>query len=76
MSNPIQDKRAVIYSYNVKKAAELVTALNMGSETEMINYLIESADIQQITKITFQNDKTKKSFSITRTTPKYDPKNF
>lgn len=72
----LKDARAVIYTYNTKKADDLVAALRMRSYTEMVNYLIEAAEAQQLTKIAFTDEKTKKTFSITRSSVRYDPKDL
>jgi hypothetical protein len=71
----IKTKRVDIYPYNVVKSDELTKALGM-SHAEMVNYLIECADIQQLTKITFENKQTKKSFSTIKASGSYDPKNW
>jgi hypothetical protein len=72
----LKDARAVIYPYNIKKAGELLDALRMKSYTEMVNYLIEAAEAQQLTKISFTDQHSKKSFSIIRSSVKYDPKDL
>ena len=68
----LPSKRVDIYPFNVEKSNQLAEALGM-THAQMVNYLIESADIQQLTKITFTDKKTKRTYSIVRTSQGYKP---
>lgn len=68
----IKNQRTDIYPYNIEKANTLARSLNM-TVTEMVNYLIDSVEIQQLTKITVENKTTKKSFNIIRQSGTYKP---
>lgn len=72
--NNLQDVRPVIYPGNIDKANQIVETLNMKSISEMVNYLIECIDVQQLTKITITHKTTHKSIIITRTSGKYNPR--
>lgn len=72
----IQDKRFIIYPQNSKKAEELMRALNLPNISQLVNYLIESVDVEQITKITVTDAKTKKSFVKLKSSRDYNPKNW
>lgn len=71
-----QEQRPVIYPHNIDKVEALIRASNLQNATQLVNYLIECAEIEQLTKITFQNDRTKKSFSIIKQTNGYNPKSW
>jgi hypothetical protein len=68
----VKNQRTDIYPHNIEKATTLARSLNM-TVTEMVNYLVESADVQQLTKITFEDTRTKKSVSVIRTSRGYKP---
>ena len=72
MSDEQKEQRTSIYPYNVTKAEQLARSMNM-SVTEMVNYLIESVEVQQMTKITVTDKKTSKNISILRRSTTYDP---
>lgn len=74
MSEP-RSQRTDIYAHNTDKANKLADSMNM-SVTEMVNYLIESADVQQLTKITFEDRNTKKKFSTIRASNNYKPQTW
>jgi hypothetical protein len=71
----LSTKRVDIYPYNVEKSNQLANALGM-THAQMVNYLIEAADVQQLTSITFENKQTKKKFSTLRKSGSYDPKTW
>lgn len=72
----LQDKRFVIYPYNTKKAEELMDALRMKTATEMVNYLIEVTEAQQLTKITQTDPKTKRTISNIIKPDRYRPRDW
>lgn len=69
MSDELEkESRAVVYPYNRKKADALIEALRSRSLSDMVNYLIETASVDQITEITFTNQTTHRSFVTRRRT--------
>jgi hypothetical protein len=70
------EQRPVIYPHNFEKVEALIRASNMQNATQLINYLIESVEIEQLTKITITNEKTKKSFSVVKASSGYNPKSW
>lgn len=72
----LEGKRFKIYPSRTEKTIFLMNALNKKSVSDLVDYLIECADIQQLTKITFENKKTNKKFSTIRSSPTYKPKEW
>lgn len=70
------EQRPVIYPHNFEKVEALIRASNLQNATQLINYLIESVEIEQLTKITITNEKTKKSFSVVKVSSGYNPKSW
>ena len=65
MSDFTKPKQVEIYPYNVKKAEKLADALQM-STAEMVNYLIDTATIEQTTTLRLEDPTTKRATTFTR----------
>jgi hypothetical protein len=70
------EQRPVIYPHNFEKVEGLLRASNLQNATQLINYLIENVEIEQLTKITVTNERTKKSFSVVKVSNGYNPKTW
>lgn len=65
MSEAPKPKQVEIAPYNVQKADQLAAALRM-SNAQMVNYLIESVSIEQITILHISDQQTKRTTTVTR----------
>lgn len=65
MSEMPKPKQVEIYPYNVEKADKLAAALGK-STAEMVNYLIESLAVQQITTLQITDRRTGRSLTVVR----------
>lgn len=65
MSDTTKSARPEIYPYNIAKAEALAAALGM-SQSQMVNYLIEAASVEQITTLKLVDNRTKQVVTSVR----------